>query len=279
MLPRGWNDRHVTNYLLSHHNQRQSDDNMSLQKPFSRLKEKVKHRLGGGRPEPETGGMDTGGEGVGGMGSVPQPSPHLIAQDGHDHPQSGGEADVGGGLVGSADPLPSDDPGFVPVSKIGRDGEGSEATIEGREVGGGNLHLRLGVGPSQGGNNTDEERVHQVNPSPSESNESTTTYWSLPSSDNIDISAVPDPVQQALGVSEGESGPADADKLGWRSTASAMAKSFFRMVKESQNAYPPLKSIAECLYIVLNNCEVWSPTYSTYNSHERYSERKWTNKP
>ena len=245
---------------------------MSLRKPFSRLKKKVKNRLGGSGPEPETGGTDAGGEGVGRTGSLPQPSPHLIPQDGYDRPQSGNEADIGGERVGSTDLLPhSDGPGFVPVNEIGRDGEVSEAVIEGREVGGGNLHLRLGVGPSQGGNNTDEEQVHQVNPSPSGSNGNTTTYWALPSSDNINTSAVPDPVQRAFG---GESGGADVDESGWRSTASVMARSFFRTVKESSNAYPPLKSIAECLYIVLNNYKVWSPAYSAYNSHDRPSERR-----
>lgn len=39
-----------------------------------------------------------------------------------------------------------------------------------------------------------------------------------------------------------------------------MAKSILRTVKESSNAYPPLKSIAEHLYFILNNCEVWSPS-------------------
>ena len=39
-------------------------------------------------------------------------------------------------------------------------------------------------------------------------------------------------------------------------TASAEAESTLRRVKESPNAYPPLKSVADDLCFILNNCEV-----------------------
>ena len=41
------------------------------------------------------------------------------------------------------------------------------------------------------------------------------------------------------------------------SSASGMAKSDLYRVKESPNAYPPLKSIAGYLWYILDNCEVW----------------------
>ena len=40
------------------------------------------------------------------------------------------------------------------------------------------------------------------------------------------------------------------------STTSAEEKLILRGVKESPNAYPPLRSIAEGLYVVLDDCEV-----------------------
>jgi len=40
-------------------------------------------------------------------------------------------------------------------------------------------------------------------------------------------------------------------------TASPETKLILRRVKESPNAYPPLKSVAESLSFVLDNCEVW----------------------
>ena len=42
------------------------------------------------------------------------------------------------------------------------------------------------------------------------------------------------------------------------SAASAAAKSTLYRVKESPNAYPPLKSIAASLWHILDNCEVWA---------------------
>ena len=48
------------------------------------------------------------------------------------------------------------------------------------------------------------------------------------------------------------------------STASAEAKSTLRGMIESPNAYPPLKSIAEYLCFILDNCEVW-PSSQTFD--------------
>ena len=40
----------------------------------------------------------------------------------------------------------------------------------------------------------------------------------------------------------------------------AEAKSTFRRIRESTNAYPPLKSVAADLCFILDNCEVWRPS-------------------
>ena len=45
----------------------------------------------------------------------------------------------------------------------------------------------------------------------------------------------------------------------WESTASATTKSFLDTVKESSDAFGPLKSLAGGLCFILENCEVQSP--------------------
>lgn len=46
----------------------------------------------------------------------------------------------------------------------------------------------------------------------------------------------------------------------WESTASATTKSFLDTVKESSDAFGPLKSLAGGLSSILDSCEVPSPT-------------------
>ena len=241
---------------------------MTLQNPVSGLK-KSKRPLPGGTYESGTGGTNAGDESVDGTDSILQPEPDFMARGNRDRPQLGNEADVNGERVGSMDPLPcSGDHRFVPVSEIGHNKGEREAVTEGREAGEEGLHLRSGVGvvvPSHGGG-VDEERANQATLSPSESMESTATPQPLPpttSSDNIDSSAIPGCSQQNFSIGEGEPGVASGNKLGWRLTASATAKSFLRTVKESSNAYPPLKSVAEGLYFILNNCGVRHPSHTS----------------
>ena len=47
-------------------------------------------------------------------------------------------------------------------------------------------------------------------------------------------------------------------KSGWKSTAFATAKLLLRGVRDSADAFGPLKSVAGGLCFVLENCEVWS---------------------
>jgi len=48
----------------------------------------------------------------------------------------------------------------------------------------------------------------------------------------------------------------DAD---WKSIVSSTAKSLLRGVRDSADAFPPLKSVAGGLCFILENCEVWPP--------------------
>ena len=75
--------------------------------------------------------------------------------------------------------------------------------------------------------------------------------------------------------SVGPSAAADKNKSDWKSTASASAKLLLYGVRDSADAFPPLKSVAGGLCFILENCEVCpSPLCATYNAYRRPSERK-----
>jgi len=48
----------------------------------------------------------------------------------------------------------------------------------------------------------------------------------------------------------------DGGGSGWKSAVSAPAKLLLRGVRDSADAFPPLKSVAGGLYFILENCEV-----------------------
>ena len=65
----------------------------------------------------------------------------------------------------------------------------------------------------------------------------------------------------------------------WKSTASASAKLLLRGVRDSADAFPPLKSVAGGLCFILENYEVRSPLSSAiHTAYRRPSERRQTNK-
>ena len=84
----------------------------------------------------------------------------------------------------------------------------------------------------------------------------------VPSTDAV-ASAIPNPGQEALRPGEGEQNTVDDDKSGWKSTASATAKLLLRGVRDSADAFGPLKSVAGGLCFILENCEVRSPPTCT----------------
>ena len=55
----------------------------------------------------------------------------------------------------------------------------------------------------------------------------------------------------------GANAAADKNRPDWKSTASSSAKLVLRAVRDSADAFGPLKSIAGGLCFILENCEVW----------------------
>jgi len=62
--------------------------------------------------------------------------------------------------------------------------------------------------------------------------------------------------------SVGPSAAADENKSNWKSTASATAKLLLLAVRDSADAFPPLKSVAGALCSILENTEVRSISYT-----------------
>jgi hypothetical protein len=81
------------------------------------------------------------------------------------------------------------------------------------------------------------------------------------STDSVGTSAVSDHVLATTDRDKsGEPSATDENKLNWTSTASATAKLLLRGVRDSADAFAPLKSVAGGLCFILENCEVWSPS-------------------
>ena len=79
--------------------------------------------------------------------------------------------------------------------------------------------------------------------------------------------------------SVGPSAAPNENKSDRKSTASASAKLLLRGVRDSADAFGPLKSVAGGLCFILENCEVWSPSPdATHNTHRRRSVRRQTKK-
>ena len=76
---------------------------------------------------------------------------------------------------------------------------------------------------------------------------------------NTDASAVPDHTQKESRFDENTESNAAANgkKSSWKSTAYATAKLLLYGVRDSADAFAPLKSVAGGLCFILENCEVW----------------------
>ena len=82
------------------------------------------------------------------------------------------------------------------------------------------------------------------------------------SADNVGTSTVSDraPATPRNDKSGEPSAAADETKSNWKSTASATAKLLLRGVRETADAFGPLKSVAGGLCFIVENYEVWSPS-------------------
>ena len=128
-------------------------------------------------------------------------------------------------------------------------------------------------GPSQEGSDIDGRKTdgHVDPPHPSPSTPSTLyggepegtwreLFTLLPlivSPDDADDPAVPDHFQEALALNQNDPDTTGERESDWKSAASAAAKLLLHGVRESVDAFGPLKSVAGGLCFILENREVW----------------------
>ena len=94
--------------------------------------------------------------------------------------------------------------------------------------------------------------------------------WLISLLDNTDTLAVPDPVQGDPRPDENAepSAISNEKKSSWKSTTLATAKLLLRGVRDSADAFSPLKSVARGVCFILENCKVWSNPCMHY--HDSY---------
>ena len=224
---------------------------------------KVKERLKGKKGKRGKAGADIVEESIGSSSSFLRPVPHIAAA-GHDGEGSRVSADIP--QVHSRDR--SAQPEVVTVGGREDDGEGKEADVGERLVGQGHSRLEPNVDTVVGGGPSPTD-VEPLDPSPSTpilhgaKPESTRTrlfhplYLIAPSGDT-QPSAAPDQVPEGVGADKSikPDPAASEEKSDWRSTAVAAAKLLLRGVRDSADAFGPLRSVAGGLCFVLENYEV-----------------------
>jgi hypothetical protein len=150
-------------------------------------------------------------------------------------------------------------------------------------------HVQEALSPYQSNPDTSDKReVDPTDPSPAPSTSSisynaesgSTTplmlSWPLPvivSSGNPDNPPVLEHVTEPTKSSTYLLDPGLASEgTSSRKSVSITTSAILHVVEESSDAYPPLKSVARHLCLVLDNCEVQSPpTYSTHDTHNYIS--------
>ena len=231
----------------------------------SRLKKKLKHRPSWSKRE-----SGAHGESVDPAGPPPRAEPHIIAGGRHDLGGSGSNTD--GRRVLSTDPPPQPED----------DQEMRKADIE--------IVMESGRGRDE--NDTDGQKVEQTHPSPSTAliphsgkleSKRARSFWLLPLiilANNAGTS-IRDRVAVVLRPNKiaSPSTAADEKKPSWKSKAFAAVKLLFRGVRDTADAFGPLKSVAGGLCFILENYEVRFPsTSTTYNTYRRPSKPRQISK-
>ena len=238
---------------------RQDTDMDDIRGSFSRLKKGFKHRMRGKKHAPDEPRDKATGEGVDSSVSPPQSDPRA-AVSGHSEKRSG--ISTGALQAHSRDPSPQ--PESVPADEGLGDPKGKGVGVDGKAVGRGHSYLGpdVEVGPDRG--------VQQASPSLSFTSipriqEPDSTWLHMPQflcliihSHDVDTSAVPDRMAQDIRPNENAEPGTTANEKGssWKSTALATAKFLLYGVRDSADAFGPLRSIAGGLCFILENHEV-----------------------
>ena len=221
-----------------------------MRKSLSKLKKDFKHRLGGKKRAADTAGANPTGETASSSLSParldsPQPKP-MQADKGGDNPR-GREPDVDEEKASQNRLRLGPDIGGTGESSLTR---GIKRTLSPPSV--------TPISPRQDPDGTWTFSPRQL--------------FLIILLDNADTPAVPGRAQGDPRPDENSepSAAANEKKSSWKSTALATAKLLLRGVRDSADAFGPLKSVAGGLCFILENCEVWSNPYLHYRDSYRY---------
>ena len=249
------------------------------------MKKDFKHRLRGKKRAPDRVGPDAVGERVSSSASFLPPDSRAAASG---HNEEGTKIGTGVSQARSRDPSP------MPADEGRRDdSQRKEGDVDEKEVGqrdsrpDPDVEIAAGGGPGR-----EDKRAYFPLPITSipPKQEPDGTWTRSPQSmcliiplHNADSSTIPDHAQKELLPDKNtESDAAVNEKeLSWKATAFASAKLLLRGVRDSADAFGPLKSVAGGLCFILENCEVWlSPvcvittlTRTPANERERANDR------
>jgi len=240
---------------------------------FSRLKKDLKHRLKGRKNKPDMAGTNTAGESVDSSGSLLRPDSRVVA-GGHDGEGSGTNAAEQQARSRDRYPQPAE-PG--PTGGSDDDRQRREADVDGKEVNQGHSRPDLDVETGAvGGEEPDQTYPSPPIPSipPTRKPDGMRTcsiqllHLIVPS-DNPNTSTIPDHVPEDTHPNKNAK-PSAAPiekKSNWKSTVSATAKLLLRGVRDSADAFGPLKSVAGCLCFILENSEVLPSFHIRFSQH------------
>ena len=224
------------------------------------MKKDFKHLLRGKKQAPDRAGADVAGERVSSSVSLLQPGSGVEAS---------GHNEEGARISADISQLRSKRPSPIPADEGRRDElHRKEAGVDEKEGSKRDLSLDPDVGVAAGSEpNPEGKRAYSPLPVTSvpRDQESACTL-TLPlhllclitPSRNAGIFAVPDHMQKELHHDETakSDAPTNEKKSSWKSIAYTTAKLLLQGVRDSADAFGPLKSVAGGLCFILENCEV-----------------------
>ena len=229
-----------------------------IRKTFSKLKKSFKHRPGGKKRALDREGTGSAGERASPSASLSRPDSR-VAASGHNEEGTRVSTDVSQARSRGPSPMPADQGRRNDSQKKGADVEGKE---------GGQRDSRLDPGVEVADDSRprrEDKRAYLPVASIPHDQESDGTWTFSPQLlclivplHNAEASAVPDHTQKEF-LPDGSTEPnatADEKKSSWKSTAYATAKLLLYGVRDSADAFGPLKSVAGGLCFILENCEV-----------------------
>jgi len=224
---------------------------------LSKKGRKIKDRLRGKKHKPDRTGASIPGDIAGSSGSLLRPEPCIVT-GGHDG--EGNRTSTSVQQDHSRDPSPQPEP--TPADGGDDARQRGEADVDEKELS--QNHSRLDPDVEvvvDSGASREVERFY-LSPSTGDPDSTRTSSFQLlyliVPSDNAGTSAVPDHASEdvlSTKCAEPNAG-VNENKRDWKSTAYETAKLLLRGVRDSADAFPPLKSAAGGLCFLLDNCEV-----------------------